>query len=287
MQEHSAAMAEVSASVAQVSGHTESMSESANFVAGESGALLGLVQRAQTQLGRFYKGSFTDEIHAAAQALAQELSQFLEQAIAARRITLEDLLSLEYTEIKGAAIKDLARISRVDGVPATGFNPPKYATRYDRQIDMDLRGILDRYHGAQPGLLYTSLLDLNGYAPISNGYSCRDWTGDFKQDANYSRFKRLTTDVAQLEASRMGLEAPSYKNVSVGPYVRDLKTVLTRSEFLRLGNKLRQADDPADLFMVHTFAGLSGKVAACCAVPLYVQGHRYGAALIGWEPKGT
>jgi methyl-accepting chemotaxis protein len=197
---------------------------------------------------------------------------------------LEDVLNLRYTEIKGAQVQALRRLFDVSRVPVTGFSPPKYATAYDQAVEVDLQAVLDRYLALQPDLLYTSVIDLNGYAPISNRTTCRDWTGDFRSDSLNNRVKRLTTDLAQLEAAQVGLKVPAYTSLSVGPYVRDMRTVHTREEFQRFGNPLLQADEPEGIVSCHTLAGLSGNVATFFAVPVYVKGHRYGCAMIGWVP---
>lgn len=285
MADHSRTLAEVSDTVQVVATHTESMSGHVELVAQESGALLNYTRQAQGRLGRFRKGSFLDEIKQAAATLAADLGAVFESAIASGTFTLEDALALTYTEIKGEAIRPLRRLCDVSRVPLTGFNPPKFSTRYDAAVDVALRDVLDSHLKSRQDLLYTGLMDLNGYAPVANQVTCRDWTGDFKQDAAFNRFKRLTTDLPQVEACRVGLKYPMPDDLSAGTYVRDLSTVLTRDDLQRFGNSLRQADESRDLVMVHTMAGLSGKVSAFCAVPLYIQGHRYGCALVGWEPQ--
>lgn len=285
MERYSTTLSDVSARVGQLAGRTEQMSDQLDLVHRESSSLLQLTRAAQNRLGRFHKGSFTDKVKRAAEQMAGDLSAVLEGAIDARRVTLEDVLDLTYTEIKGPQIRSLSRLCDVSRVPLSGFNPPKFQTRYDAAVDLALREVLNRYLDAMPSLFFTSLLDLNGYAPVSHSAGCKDWTGDFKQDAAGNRFKRLTTDLPQLQAARMGLKVPEYTSLSAGPYLRDPKTVLTREQLVQLGNPLRQADEPEDLFLLHTFAGLSGNVASFCAVPLYVKGWRFGAAIIGWEPR--
>lgn len=285
METYSQTLSDVSAGIGEMAAQTDAMNRQLDLVQGESAVLLKLTRDAQNRLVRFYKGSFTDQVKLAVEQMAAELGGVLEQGIASRLVSLEDVLALEYTEIKGELIRPLSRLFDVSRVPLSGFNPPKFQTRFDAAVDLTLRDVLDRYHGALPGLFYASLMDLNGYAPVSHSAGCQAWTGDFKQDAAGNRAKRLATDLAQVQAARMGLKAPEHRSLSVGTYVRDPKTVLSREQFLRLGNTLRQEDDPADLVMVHTFAGLSGKVAAFCAVPVYVAGWRYGVAVIGWEPR--
>jgi methyl-accepting chemotaxis protein len=285
MEEHSETLTGVSAAMGAMTEQTSLLSDRLDVVARESAALLQFTREAQSGLARFCKGSFTDDMKRMAREMAVDLGQVLEDAIGARKVRLEDVLALEYQEIKGFRMQTLSRLFDVSKVPLTGFNPPKFDARYDTEVDLALREVLDQYLASQPGLLYTSIADLNGYTPVTNRVTCRDWTGDFKTDAASNRVKRLLTDAPQLDAARMGLKAPSHTELSTGPYIRDPRTVLPRAEFLRLGVPLRQEEEPADLFCLHTFAGLSGKVASFCAVPLYVQGWRYGATIIGWEPQ--
>ncbi|HWI66172.1 MAG TPA: methyl-accepting chemotaxis protein [Symbiobacteriaceae bacterium] len=285
MQGHSETLAGVSQHVGSMAGQTEQLGGLLDLVQAESSVLLRLTHNAQSELVRFYKGTYVDQVKRATETMAQDLAGVFERAVDQQKVTLDDVLALEYREIKGAEIQRLSRLFDVSRVPVTGFQPPKFQTRYDAVVDVELKGLLDQYFGAFPDLMFCSLIDLNGYAPVAHAGGCKAWTGDFKRDAADNRVKRMTTDLAQVRAARMGLKAPEPEQLSIAPYVRDPKTVLARGEFLRLGNPLRQEDEPSGQFRLHTFAGLSGKVASFCAVPVYVKGWRYGVAMIGWEPR--
>jgi hypothetical protein len=82
----------------------------------------------------------------------------------------------------------------------------------------------------------------------------------------------------------MGLKAPE-RPLTQGNYVRDARSVLTREEFVRLGNALGADASAMDLYTIQTYASLSGKVATQLAVPVWVGGQRYGACMIGWQPE--
>jgi methyl-accepting chemotaxis protein len=282
--EHSATLQEVSAAVQSVSGHLEGLENHLNMVADESASLLAYTRHAQVGLARFTKGSFMDQVKQTTLSMAAEISQVFEGAIAAGKLTQADVLALEYQEIKGPAIRGLSRLFDVSRVPATGFLPPKFSTRYDQAVDLALRDVLDRYLTALPGLLFTSVMDLNGYQPISTTNTCKDWTGDFKADAMNNRLKRFSTDRAQVEAARIGLKVPE-RPLTQGNYVRDARSVLTREEFARLGNALAANGAAEDLYTIQTYASLSGRVATQLAVPVWVGGQRYGACMIGWQPE--
>jgi methyl-accepting chemotaxis protein len=282
--DHSATLQEVSAAVQSVSGHLEGLENHLNMVADESASLLAYTRHAQVGLARFTKGSFMDQVKETTLRMAAEISQVFEEAIAAGKLTLADVLALAYQEIKGPAIRGLSRLFDVARVPETGFLPPKFSTRYDAAVDLALRDVLDRYLTALPGLLFSSVMDLNGYQPISTTNTCKDWTGDFKADAMSNRLKRFSTDRAQVEAARMGLKVPE-RPLTQGNYVRDARSILTREEFVRLGNALAADAAATDLYTIQTYASLSGKVATQLAVPVWVGGQRYGACMIGWQPE--
>lgn len=285
LEEHSATLQQVSATVQTVSGHIEGLESHLNLVADESASLLAYTRNAQVGLARFNKGSFMDQAKQVTLQMAAEISQVFEQAIEARKVTLEDVLALEYQEITGPAIRGLSRLFGVSRVPASGFQPPKYSTRYDAAVDEALREILDRYLTALPRLMFTSMMDLNGYIPISTSSTCQDWTGDFRTDAMNNRLKRFSTDRAQVDSARMGLKVPERPLSQGSNYVRDLRSVLTREEIRRLGNTLVMDASSAGLYTIQTYASLSGKVATQMAVPVWVGGHRYGACMIGWQPE--
>lgn len=285
MQQHSASLSAVAEEATVTNQHIEGLAEHVNLVAGESQSLLQLTQNAQISLARFRKGSFTDQVKFASEQMAADLAKVFDDAITAGRVTLADVLALEYTELTGSAARELQRLFNTARVPASGFNPPKFSTRYDKAVDLALRGVLDQYLGALPGILFTSVIDLNGYLPITNSATCKDWTGDFQKDALGNRLKRFTTDQAQLDAAQMGLRLPSFTLTTEAAYVRNPRSILSRAEIARHGNPLKQAEEPADLFTIYTYASLSGRVTTQVSVPIYVQGHRYGAAMIGWEPR--
>ena len=49
------------------------------------------------------------------------------------------MLAFDYREIRGAEISGLQHLFDVSRVPAEGFQPPKYRTRYDAVVDVDLK----------------------------------------------------------------------------------------------------------------------------------------------------
>lgn len=287
VEEHAATVGQVSETVGSMARQAEQINDQVRVVAAESRDLLSQVQTTQQALSTFYKGSYIDTLRRTTFALAADLGRVFETAIAAGKVSLADVLALEYTEIKGPLIQRLRGICDVSKVPLTGFAPPKYATRYDHAVDLAMREVLDSYLARHENLLYTTVLDLNAYSLISNTTTCRDWTGDFRTDSLNNRMKRFSTDVVQLEGARLGLKGPSYETIAAGLYVRDMHSVLTRSDLQRYGNSLRQEDEPTGLSNCYTFASLSGKATSFCAVPVYVMGHRYGAALIGWDATGA
>ena len=51
------------------------------------------------------------------------------------RLHAEDLLALDYRELRGTAVQGLSRFFNVLRVPPEGFSPPKFSTAYDALVD--------------------------------------------------------------------------------------------------------------------------------------------------------
>lgn len=207
-----------------------------------------------------------------ARILAQEAGELLERAVDEGRCTLEDVLAYEYREIKGAEIQNLRRLFDVSRVPASGFTPAKYHTRYDQAVDLDIQALVDDVRSRDPMVLYGLVLDLNLYASSHHKASCQDWTGDAAKDLVNNRCKRffydkwLTTD-----GVRVGL----------GEISRTVPDRSPREAFVRAGCEMKETPEGRNAFNIKLFIRDNGVVFAA-QVPIFVQGHRYGAASIGW-----
>jgi len=249
----------------------------AGHIAEDTFTISELVEGAYGYLGRVDTGTFFHRALQLGRELAERSGRILEQPVDAGRCTLDDVLRLEYTEIKGDKIQSLQRLFDVRRVPVEGFDPPKYHTAYDAYVDEPLQQVMDEIVEREPGLIFALVIDLNSYAPIHNSTYCKDWTGDPEQDLVGNRIKRFFFDKHVLVRGA---------RVRLGRRAMDLPNRATRADFRRARCNLRQTDEMADDFLVQTYARDTGALLTVLTVPIYVKGHRYGASLLGWTPKG-
>jgi methyl-accepting chemotaxis protein len=209
--------------------------------------------------------------------LGIEARRVFESAIDAGRCSLDDVLALDYEEIRGAGIRSLARLFDVSRVPERGFEPPKFRTRYDAAVDVDLQRVMDAIKAREPSLIFALVIDLNSYGPIHNSEYCKDWTGVAAQDIAGNRIKRFFTDQRVLvRGARVGMHQAS-----------DLRDRATRDEFSRAGCDLGESREMANEFLVQTYARDTGAVVTALTVPIFVKGRRWGATLLGWTTDGS
>jgi len=210
--------------------------------------------------------------------LAQRSRRIFEQAVDAGKCSLADVLAFDYREIRGADIRGLAHLFDVSRVPASGFQPPKYRTRYDGFVDVPLKEAMDEIKAREPALIFALLIDLNSYGPIHNQEYCKDWTGDPAKDLVGNRVKRFFTDQRVLvRGARVGLGARGAQ----------LPDRATRGDFERSGCPLRETPGDADAFMVQTYARDTGAIVTVLTAPVFVKGQRWGAVLLGWNTDGA
>ena len=230
-------------------------------------------ESASLTIARFYTGGLIDRLHRTCRALADELGEILEDAVDSGKVTLSQVLALDYQEIKGPMIKQLASRFDVSRIPPEGFDPPKYHTAYDMLVDEQMMPKIDAVLAAEPDLTFALPLDLNAWAPVHNRVYSRDCTGDPAKDLTLNRTKRFFLDSAALtRCSRMGL--------GVDLPVRRF----TRAEVVKAGAKL-QEEPGTRPFMYNTYARDTGAVLSELAVPIFVKGQRWGVTLIGWDPE--
>lgn len=128
------------------------------------------------------------EILAAAEQLATEASQVLEQWIITQAITEDRLFARMYFPI-----------ARTDPRKA---GPRQWATPYSVLADQDLVGPVDKALGRVALLQYAIVTDINGYVPVHNSRFSQPLTGNSEQDFINNRTKRLLGDHASLAAAR-------------------------------------------------------------------------------------
>jgi len=205
--------------------------------------------------------------------LARETEGIFDRAIDGGRVTLGDALAFDYREIRGAEIATLGHLFDVSRVPAGGFDPPKYRTRYDAAVDVDLQRVMDAIKAREPGLIFALVIDLNAYGPIHNREYCKDWTGVRDKDLVGNRIKRFFTDQRVLvRGARVGL-----------PQAASLPDRARRDDFRSAGCDLRGSDSARADFLVQTYARDTGAVVTALTAPIFVKGERWGAVLLGWN----
>jgi methyl-accepting chemotaxis protein len=237
-------------------------------------ALADGTELASLTIARFDTGGMIDRLHGRVAVLADELSAILENAIDSGRVTLEQVLALDYEEAVGPNIARFARLFDVSRVSPSGFSPPKYHTAYDALVDVAMMERMDAVLAAEPMLTFALPFDLNAYAPAHNSVYTRDATGDQAVDLVGNRSKRFFLDSGALtRASRMELDI-------------DLPMrAVTRDEIVRAGADLRQPADRRRTLLLQTYSRDTGAILRALSVPLYVKGERFGCVTLGWDPE--
>ncbi len=236
--------------------------------------LSATTERALLTIARFHTGGTLDRLHTMCDDLATGLGEILEDAIDSGRVNLEQVLALEYQELKGQLIKRLQRLFDISKVSSEGFDPPKFRTAYDSLVDVQMMQRMDAVLAREPRLTFALPFDLNAYAPAHNGVFSCDCTGDPTRDLELNRTKRFFLDSAALtRAARMeiGVELPADK--------------LSRSQIERAGARLEQPANAAPTFLMQTYARDTGAVLSTLSVPLFVKGRRFGVVTLGWDPE--
>ena len=107
-------------------------------------------------------GTVAERIRELGGTLAGEMDLVFDAAIDSRAVTLADCTDTDYVLITGARIADLSRLFNVSKVPASGFDPPKFATRYDRAVEAGINAIIDRWVPVNSSIKAMFAVDLNG-----------------------------------------------------------------------------------------------------------------------------
>ena len=272
--EQTTALERAAASLGDIVESIGTIEQQAQRIAEETFALAHVASDAYEQLAKVDTGTMFHRALAACRELAERCQRVFERAIDERRVRLEDLLELRYTEIKGPAIRSLARLFDVSRVPPEGFQPPKYSTAYDAAVDLELSEEMEATLRKEPRLVFALPIDLNTYAPMHNRAFCQDWTGIPERDLAGNRVKRFFWDQRVLvRGARVGLGAAAER----------LPNMASRADFIRAGCDLRESPQQRSQFLVQTYARDTGEVMTVITVPLFVKGHRWGAALVGWK----
>jgi methyl-accepting chemotaxis protein len=123
------------------------------------------------------------DVLAAAEQLATDASQLLEQWITTQAITEDRVFARLY-------------------FPIAKTSPQKYSTPYDTLAERDLVGPEDKALARATTLQYAIVTDSNGYVPAHNTRFAQPMTGNAAQDYINNRTKRMLGDAASLIAAR-------------------------------------------------------------------------------------
>ena len=275
VEEHDAARKLVEAS-GRLLQSTGTLKTEAEAVAQNAFRLSSLTEEGHRHLAAHDTGSLFHRALGLAGDLAAAGAKILEGPVAEGRIRAEDLLALDYTEIRGADIQSLSRFFGVLRVPSEGFTPPKYRTAYDALVERPLQEAFDHVLAQEPRLTFALIIDLNSYAPSHNRLFCQDWTGHPDKDLAGNRVKRFFTDNRVLvRGARYGL----------GEAAEALPDRARREDFRRVADLGARPASQGD-FLVQTYARDTGAIITVLTVPLHVCGERYGVSLLGWSSEG-
>ena len=143
-----------------------------------SNQAMGLCTGAESifvHLKDFKTQSVIDTMCSQAQQSAQQISQLFEGCIESGKISNQALFNFNYKEI-----------------PDT--NPKKYSTTFDGFTDKVLPEIQEALLKAFDDMIYAGAVDINGYFPTHNKIFSKPLTGDYAQDVNNNRTKRIFDD---------------------------------------------------------------------------------------------
>lgn len=114
---------------------------------------------------------------------AESVSKMMELMIIGNIIREQDLFDTNYIEILGS-------------------NPKRYTTKYDAILDKHIQKFQDNFLIHDPDVVYSVIVDRNGYAPTHNTTYSQPPTNDIAFNLKFSRSKRIFDDPVGLKAAR-------------------------------------------------------------------------------------
>jgi methyl-accepting chemotaxis protein len=232
-------------------------------------AMLGM--RAHALAARRPLGTVAEEIRALGLAAAAEMDAVFDAAVDRGDLALGDCFDTDYVELTGPAIARLSRLFDVSRVPASGFDPPKFETRYDRAVEDGFNRLIDAYVPQHRAVKAMFAVDLNGFC-FGHYRECRKaWTGDYATDLDGNRIKRFFEDPLSLRCSRVGLGSASDRIQKRAPYER----------FRESGCTLDAAGDRP--WAIYTYARDTGIVYNDLSVALYAHRRRVATIRIIYD----
>ncbi|MDB5027115.1 MAG: methyl-accepting chemotaxis protein, partial [Candidatus Eremiobacteraeota bacterium] len=236
--------------------------------------LYALGDRAHHIAARRGVATETAEVRRFVNDAADRVEAVFEGVLRAGRSSPATFFDFTYDEVRGERIRELARLFDVSHVPAHGFDPPKFATRWDALVDEELGRVLDdaleRAAFARPTAI--SVTDLNGFIYAYPRRLVAAWTGIVREDSVGNRVKRMLEDEPGLRMVRTGL----------GEGVAEVGRRAPYSAFERAGCVLERPPGERP-WQLSVFARDLGDVINTFVVPIYVRGRRHGALRFGYD----
>ena len=232
-------------------------------------AMLGM--RAHALAARRPLGTVAERIREIGFGVAAEMDAVFDAAIERGDIALGDCFDTDYVELTGPAVGRLSRLFDVSRVPAGGFDPPKFETRYDRAVEAGCNAAIDAHVPDHPAMKAMFAVDLNGFC-FGHYRECRRaWTGDYATDLENNRIKRFFEDGLSLRCSRVGVGAAGDRLPPRAPYARFREAGCTLAA---------SAERP---WAIYTYARDTGIVYNDLSVALFARGQRVGTIRIIYD----
>ncbi len=118
-----------------------------------------------------------------AQALAKEVAERAEKAIAAGDLSLDHLFDQDYQQIAGS-------------------NPPRFRTSLTEWADANWRPVIDRVVAEGAPFIMCSQADMKGFLPTHTTDASREPTGDLAHDTKHCRNGRILLEAVDQKAKR-------------------------------------------------------------------------------------
>ena len=123
------------------------------------------------------------EMLALGEEFARRCTDTLEGWLAKKEVTKDRLFSFLY-------------------FPQPDTDPPKFTTDYDKLSDRDILAIEESILARSPTIIYTVMVDKNGYLPTHNQRYSQPLTGNKASDLVNNRTKRIFNDRTGLAAAQ-------------------------------------------------------------------------------------
>jgi methyl-accepting chemotaxis protein len=268
-EQQSVALDQVRITVAEATQEAVRGAERAASLRGAGGGELN--RTAHAILGRYRSGGVADRMRDRAIAAALEVEMALAAAYDPLRRRGIDLFATDYRPMTGLTVRRLATLCDVTRAPREGFDPPKFYTSWDGELDPALVRIVDDHGFRDPAIAFVCVVDLNGFLTMHRRDYRQDITGDRERDLAGNRVKRFFDDPVALRAARVGLAADH------------VPLRATRTAFEAAGINLAQPTLAERAMSVQSYARDTGVVLNDLAVPLYVAGRRWGALRLAYR----